>query len=167
MLYSLQFKTGVHLLKVELTQLLTPDGTVVWRVDRIITINCFPCRALAVNFDMIHSAPGDFIFRKGESIRELCFVVSGSLEVIQVSLNFCLLYCSPHIFTKTEFRIFEQTILLEIRFLWKTYLFSVALFTTWFHEKWKTNIILYFHEFWTNYCISSYSCRGNYSFLNS
>ena len=34
---------------------------------------------------MIHSAPGDFIFRKGESIRELCFVVSGSLEVIQVS----------------------------------------------------------------------------------
>ena len=42
-------------------------------------------RALAVNFDMIHSAPGDFIFRKGESIRELCFVVSGSLEVIQVN----------------------------------------------------------------------------------
>lgn len=42
-------------------------------------------RALAVNFDMIHSAPGDFIFRKGESIRELCFMVSGSLEVIQVS----------------------------------------------------------------------------------
>ena len=41
-------------------------------------------RALAVNFDMIHSAPGDFIFRKGESIRELCFVVTGSLEVIQV-----------------------------------------------------------------------------------
>ena len=41
-------------------------------------------RALAVNFDMIHSAPGDFIFRKGESIRELCFVVSGSLEVRQV-----------------------------------------------------------------------------------
>ena len=71
-------------------------------------------RALAVNFDMIHSAPGDFIFRKGESIRELCFVVSGSLEVIQVSLNCCLLYCSPHIFTKIEFRIFEQTILVEI-----------------------------------------------------
>ena len=43
-------------------------------------------RALAVNFDMIHSAPGDFIFRKGESIRELCFVVTGSLEVIQVQL---------------------------------------------------------------------------------
>ena len=63
---------------------------------------------------MIHSAPGDFIFRKGESIRELCFVVSGSLEVIQVSLNCCLLYCSPHIFTKIEFRIFEQIILVEI-----------------------------------------------------
>ena len=40
-------------------------------------------RSLAVNFDMLHSAPGDFIFRKGESITELCFVVSGSLEVIQ------------------------------------------------------------------------------------
>ncbi len=42
-------------------------------------------RALAVNFEMMHCAPGDFIFRKGESIRELSFVVSGSLEVIQVS----------------------------------------------------------------------------------
>jgi len=40
-------------------------------------------RALAVNFDMIHSAPGDFVVRKGESIKELGFVVSGSLEVIQ------------------------------------------------------------------------------------
>ena len=29
------------------------------------------------------SLSGDFVFRKGESIRELCFVVSGSLEVIQ------------------------------------------------------------------------------------
>ena len=28
-LYSLQFKTGVHLLKVELKQLLTPSGTLV------------------------------------------------------------------------------------------------------------------------------------------
>ena len=41
-------------------------------------------RALAVNFEMMHCAPGDFIVRKGESIRELSFVVSGSLEVIQV-----------------------------------------------------------------------------------
>ena len=40
-------------------------------------------RALAVGFEMIHSAPGDFIFRKGESIKELGFVASGSLEVIQ------------------------------------------------------------------------------------
>ena len=31
----------------------------------------------------MHRAPGDFIFRKGEPIRELSFVVSGSLEVIQ------------------------------------------------------------------------------------
>merc|ERR1719328_17392 len=40
-------------------------------------------RALAVSFEMTHSAPGDFIFRKGESITELGFVASGSLEVIQ------------------------------------------------------------------------------------
>ncbi len=40
-------------------------------------------RALAVNFEMTHCAPGDFLVRKGESIRELSFVVSGSLEVIQ------------------------------------------------------------------------------------
>ena len=45
-------------------------------------------RALAVNFDMIHSAPGDFVVRKGESIKELGFVVSGSLEVIQVKIIF-------------------------------------------------------------------------------
>ena len=41
-------------------------------------------RALATSFEMMHCAPGDYIFRKGESIRELCFVVSGSLEVVQV-----------------------------------------------------------------------------------
>ena len=32
---------------------------------------------------MTHCAPGDFIIRKGESITELVFVVSGSLEVVQ------------------------------------------------------------------------------------
>ena len=37
---------------------------------------------------MIHSAPGDFVVRKGESIKELGFVVSGSLEVIQVKIIF-------------------------------------------------------------------------------
>ncbi|CAH8590095.1 unnamed protein product [Dicrocoelium dendriticum] len=40
-------------------------------------------RALAVNFNTIHTAPGDLIFHQGESIDQLCFVVSGSLEVIQ------------------------------------------------------------------------------------
>ena len=33
---------------------------------------------------MTHCAPGDFIIRKGESITELVFVVSGSLEIVQV-----------------------------------------------------------------------------------
>lgn len=40
-------------------------------------------RALAMHFTMSHSAPGDIIVRQGESVDSLCFVVSGSLEVIQ------------------------------------------------------------------------------------
>ena len=32
---------------------------------------------------MTHCAPGDFIIRKGESITDLIFVVTGSLEVVQ------------------------------------------------------------------------------------
>ncbi|KAL2087000.1 hypothetical protein ACEWY4_018059 [Coilia grayii] len=40
-------------------------------------------RALAMQFQTIHSAPGDLIFHAGESVDSLCFVVSGSLEVIQ------------------------------------------------------------------------------------
>uniref|UniRef100_T1IIG6 Potassium voltage-gated channel protein eag n=1 Tax=Strigamia maritima TaxID=126957 RepID=T1IIG6_STRMM len=40
-------------------------------------------RALAMHFTMSHSAPGDLLFHTGESIDSLCFVVMGSLEVIQ------------------------------------------------------------------------------------
>ena len=40
-------------------------------------------RALAMHFTMSHSAPGDLLFHTGESIDSLCFIVSGSLEVIQ------------------------------------------------------------------------------------
>ncbi|CAG5866904.1 unnamed protein product [Menidia menidia] len=40
-------------------------------------------RSLAVEFQTIHCAPGDLIFHSGESVDTLCFVVSGSLEVIQ------------------------------------------------------------------------------------
>lgn len=40
-------------------------------------------RSLAVNFTTLHTAPGDLIFHQGESIDQLCFVVTGSLEVIQ------------------------------------------------------------------------------------
>jgi len=40
-------------------------------------------RALALNFTMNHSAPGDVIFHQGESLDSLCFIVSGSLEVVQ------------------------------------------------------------------------------------
>ena len=40
-------------------------------------------RALAVHFTMSHSAPGDMFIHQGESLDALCFIVSGSLEVIQ------------------------------------------------------------------------------------
>lgn len=40
-------------------------------------------RALAMEFQTSHSAPGDLIYHAGESVDSLCFVVSGSLEVIQ------------------------------------------------------------------------------------
>lgn len=40
-------------------------------------------RSLAVDFQTTHCAPGDLIFHAGESVDTLCFVVSGSLEVIQ------------------------------------------------------------------------------------
>lgn len=34
-------------------------------------------RALAMHFNMTHSAPGDLIFHQGESLDALCFVVTG------------------------------------------------------------------------------------------
>ncbi|KAM4522137.1 voltage-gated delayed rectifier potassium channel KCNH5-like [Odontesthes bonariensis] len=40
-------------------------------------------RSLAVEFQTTHCAPGDLIFHIGESVDTLCFVVCGSLEVIQ------------------------------------------------------------------------------------
>lgn len=40
-------------------------------------------RALAMHFHMSHSAPGDLLYHTGESIDALCFIVTGSLEVIQ------------------------------------------------------------------------------------
>ncbi|KAK6642217.1 hypothetical protein RUM44_013940 [Polyplax serrata] len=40
-------------------------------------------RALAMYFSMSHSAPGDLLYHTGESIDSLCFIVTGSLEVIQ------------------------------------------------------------------------------------
>uniref|UniRef100_A0AAX7TLB1 Potassium voltage-gated channel, subfamily H (eag-related), member 1a n=1 Tax=Astatotilapia calliptera TaxID=8154 RepID=A0AAX7TLB1_ASTCA len=40
-------------------------------------------RALAMEFQTTHCAPGDLIYHAGESVDSLCFVVSGSLEVIQ------------------------------------------------------------------------------------
>jgi len=36
-----------------------------------------------IKFVLRHSAPGDVIFHQGESLDSLCFIVSGSLEVVQ------------------------------------------------------------------------------------
>ena len=52
------------------------------RFDRSLASNsCL--RALAVEFETTHNAPGDTIVHKGESIDKINFVVSGSLEVVQ------------------------------------------------------------------------------------
>jgi potassium voltage-gated channel Eag-related subfamily H protein 5 len=40
-------------------------------------------RALAVHFTMTHTAPGDYIYHQGESLDSLCFIVAGSLEIVQ------------------------------------------------------------------------------------
>ena len=40
-------------------------------------------RALATRLTVSHVAPGDVMFHQGESLDSLCFVVSGSLEVVQ------------------------------------------------------------------------------------
>uniref|UniRef100_A0A3Q1HZ23 Cyclic nucleotide-binding domain-containing protein n=1 Tax=Anabas testudineus TaxID=64144 RepID=A0A3Q1HZ23_ANATE len=48
---------------------------------RLASDGCLRC--LAVEFQTTHCAPGDLIFHIGESVDTLCFVVSGSLEVIQ------------------------------------------------------------------------------------
>ncbi|CAL8071875.1 unnamed protein product [Calicophoron daubneyi] len=48
---------------------------------RLASESCL--RALAVAFTAQHNAPGDLIFHQGESIDQLCFVIGGSLEVVQ------------------------------------------------------------------------------------
>ncbi|VDN53988.1 unnamed protein product [Dracunculus medinensis] len=40
-------------------------------------------RQLAMHLESNHAAPGDLLYHTGESVDALCFVVSGSLEVIQ------------------------------------------------------------------------------------
>lgn len=54
-------------------------------------------RALAMHFQMSHSAPGDLLYHTGESIDSLCFIVTGSLEVIQDDEVVAILgaYCPP------------------------------------------------------------------------
>lgn len=59
-------------------QLMNPTEI---NVCRLASDGCL--RALAMHFAMSHSAPGDLLYHTGESIDSLCFIVTGSLEVIQ------------------------------------------------------------------------------------
>ncbi|ESN98867.1 hypothetical protein HELRODRAFT_162328 [Helobdella robusta] len=59
---------------------------------RLASESCL--RAMAVHFSMMHSAPGDVICHQGESLNSVCFVVSGSLEVVQDEEIIALLGCS-------------------------------------------------------------------------
>ncbi|TUI06152.1 Potassium voltage-gated channel subfamily H member 1 [Bagarius yarrelli] len=57
-------------------------------------------RALAMEFQTVHCAPGDLIYHAGESVDTLCFVVSGSLEttLAQSCANVrALTYCDLHV----------------------------------------------------------------------
>ncbi|ESN93850.1 hypothetical protein HELRODRAFT_157793 [Helobdella robusta] len=40
-------------------------------------------RALAIHFKLSHWAPGNMLFHQGESLESLCFIASGTLEVVQ------------------------------------------------------------------------------------
>jgi len=62
---------------------------------RLASSGCL--RALAVHFNRIHCAPGDMVFHQGESLDLLCFIVTGSLEVVQDEEVVAILsafYCS-------------------------------------------------------------------------
>jgi potassium voltage-gated channel Eag-related subfamily H protein len=51
-----------------------------------------------MHFTMSHSAPGDLLYHTGESIDNLCFIVTGSLEVIQDDEVVALLGKSAQVF---------------------------------------------------------------------
>ena len=66
-------------------------------------------RALAVHFNRIHCAPGDMVFHQGESLDLLCFIVSGSLEVVQddevvAILSMYKFACNTAFFPTTQWR---------------------------------------------------------------
>lgn len=63
-------------------------------------------RALAIRLAVVHVAPGDVVFHQGEGLDAVCFVVTGSLEVIQddvivAILSAYLLYTAEHLISKT------------------------------------------------------------------
>lgn len=63
-------------------------------------------RAMAMYFSMDHSAPGDLLYHVGESIDSLCFVISGSLEVIQ-DVSAIFFYFSLTLFHTTFYNQFH------------------------------------------------------------
>lgn len=69
-----------------------------------------------MEFQTIHSAPGDLIYHAGESVDSLCFVVSGSLEVIQDDEVVAIL--GKLVWNATQTSLFHQKVYFSV-FLWK------------------------------------------------
>lgn len=85
-------------------------------------------RSLAVEFQTTHCAPGDLIFHIGESVDTLCFVVSGSLEVIQDDEVIAILGNPTSHYEKTGPRLAQITLKPRL------FLRSRSLKTFYFHK---------------------------------
>ena len=81
-----------------------------------------------MHFTMTHSAPGDLLYHTGESIDNLCFIVAGSLEVIQDDEVVAIL--GKHIF-----RLFIN----DITVMGADYSFEVKNIEIWVHVFFKHN----------------------------
>jgi hypothetical protein len=82
-------------------------------------------RALAVHFHINHSAPGDMLYHCGESLDMLCFIVSGSLEVIQDDEVLAILskFNIDLLFKKKK----ENLIVLKVQMMYLVMIFGVKI----------------------------------------
>ena len=80
-------------------------------------------RALAVHFHINHSAPGDMLYHCGESLDMLCFIVSGSLEVIQDDEVLAILSMLKSFFFKEIFILYD----LKVQMMYLVMIFGVKI----------------------------------------